>query len=383
MQDPEWGTGMKKAVVAGHVCIDITPIFPDQNTTDISKIMIPGRLINMDGVKVHTGGAVANTGLTMKKLGCDVSLMGKISDDEFGKMVLEVFHENGYTNTEDMAFTEESGTSYSVVVAIPGVDRIILHSLGANNDFRYEDIDYDTVGKASVFHFGYPPLMKSMYENDGSEMLKILKKVKSMGVVTSLDMAEADPGSEAGSIDWYRYIERILPYVDFFLPSIEEICSMLDKQRYKEWKSRAAGKDMTLVLDPENDIKPLADMLSEMGADVLMIKCGAPGMYYRTAGAETIRGICDKLELDPEEWADKEGFMKSFIPEKVRSGIGAGDASVAGFLTGALQGKPFIKCVELAAAVGASCVETYDVLSGIRPAGEIEERINAGWRHRE
>jgi len=68
---------MKKAIVAGHICIDITPIFPAGRNANLSAVLQPGKLINMNGVNIHTGGAVANTGLAMKKFGCDVQLLGK------------------------------------------------------------------------------------------------------------------------------------------------------------------------------------------------------------------------------------------------------------------------------------------------------------------
>ncbi len=43
---------------------------------------------------MHTGGAVANTGLAMKLLGADVSLMGKVGEDAFGDMILNIL--DGY-----------------------------------------------------------------------------------------------------------------------------------------------------------------------------------------------------------------------------------------------------------------------------------------------
>ena len=41
----------------------------------------------MDAASVHTGGSVANTGLALKLLGNDVTLLGKIGSDAFGRMV--------------------------------------------------------------------------------------------------------------------------------------------------------------------------------------------------------------------------------------------------------------------------------------------------------
>ena len=54
---------MGKKVIAGHICIDITPVFPDKMTSNIGDVLKPGKLIEMGKAKVSTGGAVANTGL--------------------------------------------------------------------------------------------------------------------------------------------------------------------------------------------------------------------------------------------------------------------------------------------------------------------------------
>ena len=49
---------------------------------------------------------------------------------------------------------------------------------------------------------------------------------------------------------------------------------MLYVDRFEEWQERAAGRDITEVLDVEKDIRPLADRCMELGAKVLLLKCG-------------------------------------------------------------------------------------------------------------
>ena len=79
----------KKAVAAGHVCLDITPIFPGGIRDKAENILLPGKLIHVEGADIHTGGSVANTGTAMKLLGADVRLAGMVGDDDFGKIVRE------------------------------------------------------------------------------------------------------------------------------------------------------------------------------------------------------------------------------------------------------------------------------------------------------
>ena len=328
----------------------------------------------MKDVNINTGGAVANTGLALKLLGADVELMGKVGDDEFGRIVLDRLRAYG-VEEGSMIVSPDSGTSYSIVIAPPGTDRIFLHNPGANNTFRARDLDFAKIARADFFHFGYPPIMRHMYEDGGdfgyppimrhmyedggAELTEIFRRVKELGLNTSLDMAAVDPDSEAARADWEEILKNVLPYVDYFVPSAEELCFMADRERYQGWLARAGGGDVTAVLRWEEDIRPMARKVLAMGARNLLIKCGAPGLYY-TDGT-------------------RELFERSYKPERVLSGTGAGDTSIAAFLKALMDGYSVEDCLHLAAATGASCVEAYDALSGLRPFEELLCKIEAGW----
>ena len=110
-----------------------------------------------------------------------------------------------------------------------------------------------------------------------------------------------------------------------------------------------------------------------------MLKCGAPGMYYRTGSTDKLNELPERLGMDVKAWADKEGFERSYKPDAVLSGTGAGDTSIAAFLTAMLEGGRPEECIKLAAATGACCVSAYDALSGLKPLNELRDRISAGW----
>lgn len=369
----------KKVIVAGHICLDITPIFSCGNKSQTADILQPGKLIEMGKADVHTGGAVANTGLGMKIFGADVSLMGKVGNDAFGDMICSMLHK--YHADEGIIHSDQESTSYSVVLAIPGVDRIFLHHPGANHTFNAEDIKMRDLQEAALFHFGYPPIMRSMYENEGRELVALFQKAKRAGCATSLDLAAVDPQSEAGRVDWKQILKSVIPYVDFFLPSVEELCFMLEPDRLKEWQIRANGRDITEVIHIDRDVKPLAQRCMEYGAKVLVIKCGASGMYYCTTDKMSrFREMGTKLELDASKWAGKEGFESAYVPDRILSGTGAGDTSIAAFLTAMSEGGSLEECMHLAAAAGASCVAAYDALSGLIPLDELRKKILAGWK---
>ncbi len=367
----------KKAVVAGHICIDITPKIPKQSSDRIQDILSPGRLINVGDADIHTGGAVANTGLAMKILGADVALAGKIGDDAFADMIISIADK--YDASGGLIRSPGDSTSYSVVLAIPGIDRIFLHDPGANDTFCADDLPMEAIGDAALFHFGYPPIMKRMYENNGEELVKIMKKVSEAGVATSLDLCAVDPDTQAGRADWNAILAGVLPYVDIFVPSVEELIFMLERDKCDRLRAQNPDTDLTSIIDLEKDIEPLGKRCLDMGAKIVLIKCGASGMYYCTADKEQLEKISGRLEMDPVVWADRKGFERSFVPEKVVSGTGAGDTSVAAFLTSILNGQSPEKCVTYAVATGACCVEAVDALGGLKSFEEIDRKIECGW----
>ena len=359
---------MKKTVIAaGHICLDITPVFSTGRAlSSPNELLIPGKLIHMEPADVHTGGSVANTGLALKILGNDVKLLGKVGNDEFGSMVGRIAERYG---ADGLLVDENSSTSYSVVLAMPGLDRIFLHDPGANDSFRNADIPDEALEDCVLFHFGYPPLMAKMYENDGEELVSIFRRLKEKGIATSLDLASVDPESAAGQADWQKILSRVLPYVDFFVPSFDELLFMLDRERSQKLTD----------FDMDADVVPLTDELLAMGCRAILIKCGTKGVYFRTAGKEKMSSVGERLGLDAEKWADKAGHVPSFRPERVLSATGAGDTCIAAFLTAALMGKGPAESATLAAAEGACAVTSYDALSGLRSIAELEEKIQNGW----
>ena len=347
---------MKKILVAGQVCLDITPVFNEKFFgTRPSDLFIPGQLVMVDSTKFCGGGCVSNTGLTLKKLGADVAVFGKIGNDAFGHALLDLF------STYDVhgLKTDLNGiTSYSFAIAIPGTDRIFLHDSGVNRTFVSSDISDDMLEDVDYFHFGYPCLMQSMFLNNGKELVSLFKRVKEKNIITSLDFSTILPESEAGKTDWFVILERVLPYVDYFVPSFEELCFMIDRTKY-DTLSHSKG-EITSNINLETDAKTLAEHALEMGSKHVLIKCGDAGLYYRDGKNEIIQPC--------------------YVPCEVKSAAGAGDACIGAFLATIMMGRPIKECVKYGAAEGACCVEEYDSLSGIKTLDEIDNRIASGWK---
>lgn len=365
-----------QVVVAGHICLDVIPSFRTTKTAAIGEMFVPGKLINMGPARVSTGGPVSNTGIALGILGVPTRLMGKIGDDFFGEGVLRLLRERGAA--DGMLVAPGEHTSYTVVVAPPGCDRIFLHSPGANDTFRASDIHYDLVSQARLFHFGYPPLMRGIFANDGAELIEIFRRVKSLGVTTSLDMSLPDASSESGRVDWDRLLQRLLPYVDIYLPSVEETMFMVARDEFDRLNRQAAGHDLLEALDLDS-LPPLGGKLISYGARIAVIKCGIKGYYIRTGDRSAIESMGTARPADPGNWAARELHEESFQVPEVASATGSGDSSIAGFLAALLHGSPVEDAIRIACAVGGQNVRTFDATSGIKPWAETLAML-PGWQ---
>ncbi|MFW6061746.1 MAG: carbohydrate kinase family protein [Planctomycetota bacterium] len=351
-------------VVAGHICLDVTPEFRTGGSS-VAEIFRPGSLIQVGSATISTGGPVSNTGFPLRRLGNTVKLMGKCGDDMWGRALIEKIREEAPGAEEGMQVVPGEESSYTVVVSPPGIDRIFLHCPGANDTFGAENIDLDTIGQARLVHFGYPPLMARTYADGGAELVKIFQAIKDSGATASLDMAYPDPSGPAAEVDWRALLGKTLPHVDIFTPSVEELLLVLRRETFDELTRRAGGGEMLPLITGEI-LADLADECLQAGAAVVLIKCGYLGMYVRTAGADRLAEAGRGQPEDVAPWADRELFEPSYAVEQIVSATGAGDCAIAGFLTAFLRGEPLDEAMRYACAVGGQNLAAADSISGVQ-----------------
>ncbi len=362
-----------EVVVAGLICLDIIPALKGGQA-----VFEPGHVLEAGPAILATGGAVANTGLALHRLGVTPLLVGKVGADLFGGALRSLLEARGDGLGLGLVLaSDQESTSYSLILSPPGADRMFIHSAGANATFQAADVPYHRLESARLFHFGYPPLMAGMYLNCGAELVAMFSRAKATGVTTSLDMAMPDANSPAGRVNWPAVLQRTLPFVDVFLPSLEELLVMLDKPAV-ERISREAGKAHLLDLIPAKLVSELGQRLVEMGAGVIGIKAGHRGFYLRTAGADRLSRMGRAFPFDQELWADRELWIPCFAT-RVAGTTGSGDATIAGFLRGLLHGMTPEDTMAAACAVGACSVEAQDAISGIQGWPETAGRMAKGW----
>jgi sugar/nucleoside kinase (ribokinase family) len=364
-------------VVAGHICVDVIPKLDNVPHGQFMELFQPGRLIVSGPATFSTGGPVSNTGLSLHRLGIPTRLIARVGRDPFAEIVRSIV--NSYSTELSAGIVDsDSGTSYTVIINPPGIDRIFLHHPGANDAFRANDVDYELVSKAALFHFGYPPMMHQMYANNGSELVEMLQRVKELGVTTSLDMVFPDPTSPGGRADWHAILRAAAPYVDIFLPSIEELLFMLRRDTYERMYASAPDGNILAQVTPEL-LSDFASELIEYGIKVMGLKLGSRGMYLRTGTAADLRMLGKAAPVDPQSWSDRELWAPCF-QVNVTGTTGAGDATIAGFLSGLLRGLSPEECITAAVGVGACNVEAPDAISGVRSWEVTLERIQSGWK---
>lgn len=369
-----------EAIVAGHLCLDVIPDLSQMTADQFRRSFAPGKLLEVGAVALSTGGAVSNVGLALSILGVRVQLMGKIGRDLFGRAIGQIVDRYAAGLADGLIVDQAATSSYTIVINPPGIDRTFLHCPGANDTFGADDIRYDSLQDARLFHFGYPPLMARMYRDDGAELVTLFRRAKATGVTTCLDLALPDAGAAAGRADWRAILTRTLPYVDIFLPSIEETLFMLWRGHYDELQQAAANHDILPLVTPTL-LHEVSNELMGLGVKIVGLKLGNRGFYLRTAPAAALAGMGRGQPADAVAWADQELWSPCFKVREVGA-AGAGDATIAGFLAALLRGMSAEQAVTMAVAVGACNVEAADTLSGIRTWDDTQARVAGGWpRH--
>ena len=278
-----------------------------------------GKLVLFDELEIHGGGCANNTAIALSRLGVSVGAMGKIGTDHFGDLVLRTLTENR-VNTIGIQRDANVSTSFTFVAIASDGERSFCHYIGANGALSENDLNWDIIKTAKILHIAGALVMPKF---DGQPMANVLKKAKTLGITTSIDTAWDATGK------WLETLEPCLPFVDIFLPSLTE----------------------AEHLTGTSELSEISKFLRNYGINTIGIKMGERGSYVST----------------PEE----ELFVPAYSVNVVDA-TGAGDAYVAGFLAGTVQGWDLQTTAELASATGAACVTAIGTTAGIK---NLEETL--------
>ena len=364
---------MIDAIVAGHLCIDLVPDI----SAEVSRsegYLRPGRLSQVGPALICPGGAVSNTGIALHRLGLDVRLVGRLGDDLIGDLTRQVLRAEHPSLAQSLVLARGEASGYTLVFDPPGVDRCFLHCPGTNDTFGSEDVPDALLAQARLLHFGYPPVMQRIYASCGQALHDLMARARSFRVTTSLDMCLPDPASEGGRAPWDRILARVLPLVDVFVPSLEELLYMFQRERYEVLLASDPGGSLIDAVTPR-EVADLAQRALDLGAAVVALKLGHRGLYLRTA--EHLMRPGQAMAGISARWEGRELWAPCYrVP--VRGTVGAGDATIAGLLAAILRGQGPDAAIATAVSVGASKVEAPGASRGVCGWDESQARIGRG-----
>ncbi len=306
-------------VSAGVVCADVM-------VRPVDEVPRRGTLGLVPTLEMHLGGLAAVTASAFCQLGGKAAFLGRVGKDGFGDYLLSTLQHNG-VDISGVKRVDTACSSATVVLIDGAGERTFLHHVGANADTCEEDMDFEMIRRARIFHWGGPAIMPRL---DGAPMGRVFERARALGIVTSMDTCYDGKGV------WLPLIEPSLPHLDIIFSSFEEAC---------QYTGRTT---------PES----IADFYLDYGIKIAVIKLGSEGIYA------------------------KSGSQRCQLPAhrvNVVDTTGAGDASCGGFLYAWLQGWELERCARLANAVGGltvQCMGGAEAVSGLNQVLTFMETLS-------
>lgn len=265
----------------------------------ISAIPEGSRVEFIDQIRLTVAGTAGGTAVDCAKLGLGTLAVGAVGDDEKGEFVLSTLAGHGI-DVSAMQRLAGVPTSATILNIRPNGDRPALHQRGASDHFSVDEPLLEQLLDAEFVHVGGTGLLGRL---DGAPTVALLKQARERGCVTTLDLI-------AATRETLPLVEPCLPYVDYFIPSVEE------------------GSALTGHDEPE----AIADYFLGKGVKTCILTLGEHGAYAATAN---------------------EQFRMPAFRVDVADTTGCGDAFSAGVIAALKRGWTLRETVRFASAAAA------------------------------
>lgn len=265
-----------------------------------SEIPPGGGIAYIDELTLAVSGAAGTAAIVAAKMGLNTLAVGGLGQDVMADWVLARLQHFG-VDTWGMQQQPGWKTSSSIVTIRQDGARPALHMKGATKDFFVSEAMFSRVTDATVFHLGGVGLTEAM---DHGQNALVMKAAKAAGAITTVDVF-------AGSPKDLPAIASVLPFTDYFMPSIEEAQALTGLTDY--------GDTAKFFLD--------------MGVKTCVLTLGGEGAYYHSS--------------------DSTKFRLPAFEVVVKCTCGCGDAFDAGFATALIKGFDPETCVRFAQATSA------------------------------
>lgn len=322
---------MKKVLGLGNALVDIMTRLDHDGYLD--EFGLPkGSMILVDAQRsdkiydetvhlqktIRSGGSAANTIHGLAGLGAETGFIGKIGNDEMGK----IFHDD-MISAGINAQLSQSNTSSGRAIALvsPDTERTFATYLGAAIELNSHDLSSELFLQYDIFHIeGYIVQNHALLET-------ALKMAREAGMTISLDLASYNV------VDDNRdFLEKMLKkYVDIVFANEDEARSLT-------------------FLEPELALKKLAEL-----CDIAVVKVGKEGSLV--SGRRSAVGG-QRLAVGGQRSAVGDQQLKiGVIPVSSIDTTGAGDLYASGFLYGIAQGYDLGKCGRIGAIMAGKVIE--------------------------
>ena len=313
-------------VLAGSMLVDnvkMIPRWPDK-----------GMLVQVSSVKRAIGGAVCNSGVDLKTLdpSLSVRVLGKVGCDDAGDFVVAELEKHGL-DCSLVLRTDAAPTTFTDVMTVEGTgERTFFNMHGADSALVPDDVDVSSLD-CGIFHFGYLLLLDGMDAPDdeyGTKAARLLAKVQSAGIRTSIDIVSEQSGR------FVKVVRPALKYCDYVV--INEIEGSL-----------ASGV-------PADDMRGICKGLFDLGVSERVVvhrpECGV------TMGRDGDYVEVPSLSL-PSGW--------------IKGSVGAGDAFCAGILYSLMKDLDPEYALRVASCAAAMNLASPDSTGGARSLSETME----------
>lgn len=250
----------------------------------IDRIPDGGGVDFIDEIRLTVAGTAGGTMVDCAKLELNTLAVAAVGDDEKGDFVIDACRRFGI-DTSCIQRTSAAPTSATILNIRSNGERPACHVRGASDHLMINPADYDRICDAPFLHMGGTRLLNAL---DGQPTADLLQAAKERGCTTTFDLI-------APSEHTLALLRPCLPYVDYFMPSMEE------------------AEFISGLSEPAE----IARFFLDLGATTCIFKWGANGSFIATA---------DSSERIPAFKVD------------VTDTTGCGDAYCAGFIAGLKQG---------------------------------------------
>ncbi len=280
------------------------------------------------------GGSAHNFGVDMRKLdsAMPVEAVGLLGQDSDGDFLFEKARDAGI-NTRQLHRTELAATSYTDVMSVTGTGkRTFFHDVGTNDLLTPDHFDFSST-TCRVLHLGLLGIhrcLDSPWSGDPSGWVTILKKAKSAGLETNVELVSID------SDQIRQACLPCLPHLDTLIVNDHEIGAVAGMPTVKDSRTdRSMCREAAQAALNEGSMRLVAVHFPE-------------GAVCVTRDGDVI-----------------ESTSVPVPPEAIGSTVGAGDAFAAGMLWALHEHWPTENALQLAHAVAASSLRSETTVGSV------------------